>query len=220
MRTVLLMNPNTTRAMTEQMAAVAARCLPEGVAIETMTATVGLPVIASREAYEAAAHETVKMYGRSDRSHEAAIIGCFGDPGLEALRDVARAPVLGLAESSIREADALGEPFAILTMGNAWVDILNERVALAAPRMRFVGVFAGEGTGLDLSRRGAWAVEELDRLGRKAVAAGARTLILGGGALAGLTKSFGTNAQCIDCVEATIRAALRLMRNTAPTRLP
>jgi len=34
-------------------------------------------------------------------------------------------------------------------MGRAWVDILSERVALTTPRARFVGVFAGEGTGLD-----------------------------------------------------------------------
>lgn len=202
--------------MTEQMAAVAARCLPAGVTIATMTATVGVPVIASREAYATAASETVRMYERSDKPHEAVIIGCFGDPGLEALRGVARAPVLGLAESSILEADALGEPFAILTMGKAWVDILNERVALAAPRTRFVGVFAGEGTGLDVNRREAAVVEELNRLGRSAVADGARTLILGGAAFAGLTSRFGTNAHAIDCVEATIRAALTLMRDTAP----
>jgi allantoin racemase len=218
MRTVLLINPNTTLAMTEQMAAVAARCVPENVAIETMTATVGLPVIASREAYTTAASETVRMYERNDGRHEVIVIGCFGDPGLQALRDATRASVLGLAESSIREADALGEPFAILTMGEAWVDILNERVALAAPRTRFLGVFAGEGTGLDVRRREASAVEALDRLGRKAVAAGARTLILGGGAFAGLTGRFGTNAHYIDCVEATIRAALTLMRNIKTTQ--
>jgi allantoin racemase len=80
-------------------------------------------------------------------------IGCFGDPGLEALRGAAREPVYGLAESSIREADALDVPFAILTMGKAWVEMLNERVALAAVQTPFVGVFAGEGTGLDVARR-------------------------------------------------------------------
>ncbi len=66
MRTILLINPNTTLAMTEQMAAVAARCLPEGVTIATMTATVGMPVIASREAYASAASETARMYERYD----------------------------------------------------------------------------------------------------------------------------------------------------------
>jgi hypothetical protein len=60
-------------------------------------------------------------------------------------------------------------------------------------------------------------VEDLNRLGREAVAAGARTLILGGAAFAGLSSRFGRNAHAIDCVEATIRAALTLMRDPTPS---
>ncbi len=212
MRKLLLINPNTTVAMTERMAAAAARSLPDGVAIEALTATAGFPVIASREAYEAAASETLEIYQRAGGAHGAVIIGCFGDPGLEALRAAARAPVVGLAESSILEADRLGEPFAILTMGRAWIDILNERVALAAPRTPFVGVFAAEGTGLDVSRQDRDVVGELERLASRAVAAGARTLILGGAALAGMASRLSTNVQWVDCVEAAIRSALTRIR--------
>lgn len=212
MRTLLLINPNTTLAMTERMAAAAARSLPDGVAIEALTATAGVPVIASRQAYEVAASETLEIYRRANGAHAAVIIGCFGDPGLEALRASTRAPVLGLAESSILEADSLGEPFAILTMGKAWINILSERVALAAPRTPFVGVFAADGTGLDVARRKAEVVIELDRLAGAAVAAGAGTLILGGAALAGMANRLQTNVHCIDCVEATIRTALTVMR--------
>jgi allantoin racemase len=139
------------------------------------------------------------------------VIGCFGDPGLEALRALAREPVLGLAESSIREADALGEPFAILTLGRAWVEMLNERVALASVKSPFVGVFAGEGTGLDVSRREAAAIAELNRLAGAAVDAGARTLILGGAALTGTAERLGTGARLIDCVDAAVRSALAAM---------
>ena len=198
--------------MTERIAAAAARCLPDGIAIEALTATAGFPVIASRQAYEVAASEALEMYRRANGAHDAVIIGCFGDPGLEALRIAVRAPVLGLAKSSILEADRLGEPFAILTMGKAWVDILSERVALAAPRTPFVGVFAADGTGLDVARREAEIVIELDRLAGAAVAAGAGTLILGGAALSGMADRLRTNVHCIDCVEATIRSALTVLR--------
>ena len=101
-----LANVEATLAMTEQMAGVAARCLPEGVTIASMTATHGVPVIASREAYGAAASETVKMHERYDGRHEAVIIGCFGDPGLEALREAGRAPVLG-TQRCLRGGDPL-----------------------------------------------------------------------------------------------------------------
>jgi allantoin racemase len=194
--------------MTERMAAAAARCLPDGVAIEALTAAFGFPVIASRESYDAATHAALETYSRARGAYDAVVIGCFGDPGLEALRDAARLPVFGLAESSIREADALGEPFAILTIGKAWVDILNERAALAAVRTPFVGVFAAEGTGLDISGREAAVVGEMDRLASMAIAAGARTLILGGAALTGMADRLRADARLIDCVEATIRFAL------------
>ena len=166
-------------------------------------------MIASRATYAVAAETVLETYARARGPHGAVVIGCFGDPGLEALRALAREPVLGLAEASIREADALGEPFAILTMGRAWVEILNERVALASVQTPFVGVFAGEGTGLDVSRREAAAVAELNRLAGAAVAAGARTLILGGAALAGMAGRLKADARLIDCVDAAVRAALR-----------
>ena len=209
MRSLLLINPNTTVAMTEQMAAAAARRLPEGIALEALTAERGAPVIASRATYAVAAETVLETYARARGPHGAVVIGCFGDPGLEALRALAREPVFGLAEASIREADGLGEPFAILTMGRAWVEILNERVALASVQTPFVGVFAGEGTGLDVSRREAAALAELNRLAGAAVAAGARTLILGGAALAGMAGRLKTDARLIDCVDAAVRAALR-----------
>ena len=155
MRSLLIINPNTTAAMTEQMAAAAARLLPEGIALEALTAERGAPVIASRASYAVAAEAVLETYARARRPHCAVVIGCFGDPGLEALRALARQPVLGLAEASIREADALGEPFAILTMGRAWVEMLNERVALASVKTPFVGVFAAEGTGLDCQPPGS-----------------------------------------------------------------
>jgi allantoin racemase len=208
MRSLLLINPHTTVAMTDAMAAAAARLLPDGVALEALTADFGFPVIASRASYAVAARAVLETYARARGAYSAVIIGCFGDPGLEALRAQAREPVFGLAESSIREADALGEPFAILTMGKAWVDILNERVALASVGTPFVGVFAGEGTGLDVSRRQAAVIDELDGLARTAIAAGARTLILGGAALTGMAKSLSADARLIDCVEATVRTAL------------
>ena len=193
--------------MTRQMTEAAAHSLPKGVRVEGMTAAAGFPVIASRESYDFAAREVPEAYSRAAGPHDAVVIGCFGDPGLEALREIAREPVFGLAESSIREADALGEPFAILTMGQAWVGILEERVALAAPRSRFAGVFAGNGTGLDVQRREEAVFAELARLADEAVAAGARTLILGGGAFAGRAERLRTGARLIDCVEATMRAA-------------
>ena len=80
-RSLLLINPNTTVAMTEQMAAAARRRLPEGIALEALTAERGAPVIASRASYAVGAEAVLEVYGRARGPHGAVMIGCFGDPG-------------------------------------------------------------------------------------------------------------------------------------------
>jgi allantoin racemase len=47
---------------------------------------------------------------------DAAIIGCFGDPGLEAAREMVTMPVVGPCESSLLLAAGLGHKFSILTI--------------------------------------------------------------------------------------------------------
>ena len=55
---------------------------------------------------------------------DGVLIGCFGDPGLFALREVSGCPVTGLAEASFIRAAALG-PFAIVTGGERWKPMLQ-----------------------------------------------------------------------------------------------
>jgi allantoin racemase len=48
--------------------------------------------------------------------YDAAIIGCFGDPGLEAARELVTMPVVGPCESSMLLAAGLGHKFSVLTI--------------------------------------------------------------------------------------------------------
>lgn len=206
MRRLLLINPNTTAAMTERMTAAARRLLPDDVDIEARTASFGHKVIASRASYAIAAHAALDAYAGAGGAFDAIVIGCFGDPGLEALREVATAPVFALAECAIREADAVGAPYAILTLGRPWIAMLEERVLLARGRAPFVGVFAAEGNGLDASRDADAVAARLQELADEAVSVGARTLILGGAALAGFASKLKAEAGIIDGLEATMRS--------------
>jgi allantoin racemase len=46
---------------------------------------------------------------------DAVIIGCFGDPGVEAAREIASIPIIGLGETSLTIASMLGTSFGVLT---------------------------------------------------------------------------------------------------------
>ncbi|WP_309084897.1 aspartate/glutamate racemase family protein [Chelativorans sp.] len=60
---------------------------------------------------------TIELILKCERDgFDAAIIGCFGDPGLEAARELARIPVVGPCESSMLLAASLGHKFSILTI--------------------------------------------------------------------------------------------------------
>jgi allantoin racemase len=47
---------------------------------------------------------------------DAVIIGCFGDPGIEAARELASIPVIGPGESSLLLAASLGHRFSVVTI--------------------------------------------------------------------------------------------------------
>ncbi|KJK48466.1 hypothetical protein UK23_17020 [Lentzea aerocolonigenes] len=53
------------------------------------------------------------------------VVACFGDPGLDAARELARGPVVGIAEAAMRTAAYLGRGFTVVTTlsrtrGRAW----------------------------------------------------------------------------------------------------
>ena len=50
-----------------------------------------------------------------DPAPDAVVIACFGDPGLDAAREAADAPVLGIAEAAFHAASMLATGFSVVT---------------------------------------------------------------------------------------------------------
>ncbi len=204
-RRVLLINPNTTAAMTEAMAAQLHVHLGAHVQVQAVTAAFGHPVIASRVSYTVAVHTALDAYARATAGEgigrapfDAVILGCFGDPGLEALRELAPAPVIGLAEASFTAAAALGAPFAVLTLGPAWQAMLEERLALHPAGRLCREVRALDGTGLDMLADPGPCIAALDHAAAELASGGSETVVLGGAVLAGLAPRLETAVRFVD----------------------
>src|SRR6266567_729094 len=105
---LLLINSNTTEAITTLLVDAARRLVDPSVTVIGATARFGARYIASRTAYAIAGHAALDAYAEHGRGADAAIIACFGDPGLLALREIAPVPVVGMAEASCRLAAARG----------------------------------------------------------------------------------------------------------------
>jgi allantoin racemase len=73
--------------------------------------------------------ETVKKAIQAEKDgFEGVILGCFGDPGLEALREMVRIPVVGPGETAMHIAAMLGNSFSIVTVLESVIPSL-ERLA-------------------------------------------------------------------------------------------
>jgi allantoin racemase len=112
---LLLLNPNTTAGMTDRMFAAAQSAKAVGTMIVPVTATRGVPYIASRAEAQIGGAIALETLAEQHDGVYAAIIAAFGDPGLLGARELFDIPVVGLAEAAMLSACMLGRRFAIVT---------------------------------------------------------------------------------------------------------
>ncbi len=201
-RTLNVLNPNSTAAMTQAVLAQVRRHLPPGFSAQGHTAVDGPPVIDSRASFAAAARAVPAM-AQAAGPEDRLLLACFGDPGLEALR-VAAAPraVVGLAEAAVLQAVAARQRFAILTAGPDWVAMLGERVADFGAAAWLSGVYALPFNGLQLAAQPEAGRDALRTAAQAAARDGAQVLVLGGAAFAGLSGLVDTPLPLIDPIAA------------------
>lgn len=186
---LLLLNGNTDPSITERMAQGARRmCAHE---IIPLTARFGARYIASRAATAVAAHAVLDALaaeiGRDNpQGFDAAIIGCFGDPGLEAARECFPIPIIGMADSAIQAALRVAPRVSVLTGGAAWVPMLEEFFLLRGLGPERVRVAAIPPTGDMIAREPERAAGLLAETARGEIARGAGVILLGGAGLVGL----------------------------------
>ncbi|WP_198972501.1 aspartate/glutamate racemase family protein [Xylophilus sp. ASV27] len=218
MQDLLVLNPNTTDSITallRQHVAAALGC--DRATVHTATARFGAPYIACEASYAVAAHAALDCWARWQAQHAglrpgAVLIGCFGDPGLLALRESASVPVTGLAEAAFTEAAAHGR-FAIVTGGARWEPMLRRLAQALGFGPQLAGIHTVTPSGAELAADPDHARRLLARACRDAArATGAGAVILGGAGLAGMGAAIQplVGVPLIDSVAAGARQAALL----------
>ena len=183
----LVINPNTSGAVTDRVVAACRQAQP-GVHWEGATARFGAAYIADEVAYAKAAHAALDAWEAFHAGQDAVLLACFGDPGLLALRELARVPVIGLAQSSFEAAAQRGR-FAVVTGGHAWAPMLSRFARLHGLDAKLVGIHTIDWTGAQIAADPDGALDALVAAAQKGIDAGAQSILLGGAALTGLTPS-------------------------------
>lgn len=127
---LMVINPNTTSSMTQQMAESCKHLIGPDVQLSVVNPTEGVASIQGRADGIAAAYYTLRLIEKADKEGvDGFVIACFDDTGLQAAREVASGPVLGIGESAMYAASVLGCRFSILTSTQRSVHILEENAA-------------------------------------------------------------------------------------------
>lgn len=214
---LLLINPNTSTDITALVLENARNCAAPDTAFDPATARFGARYIGTRAAAAIAGHAALDAFATAFRAgrHDGVLLACFGDPGLEAVREVSPVPVTGMAEASMRVAVEMGGRVGILTGGLRWVPMLTEFIATLGLSGHLAGVRAIEATGAQIAAEPERAIAALASAANASVDEdGAEVVILGGAGLAGLVPRVQPYAKgrLLGSLEASVSYIERLVR--------
>lgn len=206
---LLLVNPNTSTAMTAGIAAAARAVAAPGTEVIAVQPSFG-PLSIEGHFDEAVAAAGVAEQMRHAPAHDAAVIACFGDPGLDAAREATSAPVLGIAEAAFHAASFLATGFSVVTTMQRTC-VIAERLVLRYGFERTCrGIHGTEIPVLALEACGEETVAQIERCARDALAhdrSGA--IVLGCAGMATLCQTLQQRLQVpvVDGVAAAVKFA-------------
>jgi allantoin racemase len=206
---IKVINPNTTQSMTEKIGAAARAVAAPGTTILAVSPSMGPASI------EGHYDEAVSVLGVLDevRRGEAEgcdgyVIACFGDPGLLAAREIARGPVLGIAEAAMHAASMVGTGFSIVTTLARTVGIARHLVAAYGMSGQCRNIRATDLPVLDLERPDSSASAAILEECRRAVREDrADAIVLGCAGMADLARRIGDalGVPVVDGVTAAVK---------------
>jgi allantoin racemase len=217
MRSLILINPNTSQATTTMMVGIAEQEAGPDASIAGMTVTSGAPLITDEMALAHAAEAVAALLSAlRERRPDGVIVSAFGDPGLEHLRQSIDCPVTGIAEAAMAEAaeDEAGQPrrFAVVTTTPQLADSIAARAERYGHGRLFTGVRLTPGDPASLMANQQAVTEALALACKAAIEVdGAQALVIGGGPLALAARALRPRfaAAIIEPIPAAVRLALR-----------
>jgi len=214
MARILVVNSNTTESVTARIHAAALLAAGPGITVRSVTAPFGLPLIVSRADWLVAGPATLAALAAARGEYDAAVIACFGDPGLDAAKELLDVPVLGISEAAFHAACMLGRRFGVVSFTAALQPMFEECLDHHGLRGRCAGFRMGPAFTGDPGRVAEERRDLLLELVRASIERdGAECVILAGGPLAGVAATLQpeVSVPLVDGVVAGVRLAAGLV---------
>jgi len=118
---IYVINPNSTQAVTDAFdQALDALRLDDGPEIRALTLKEGPPGVETQIHADSVTLPLVQLVKELDAAHGdqvgAYVIACFSDPGIHAVREATKRPVLGISECGIMTAMTLGQNIGVVAI--------------------------------------------------------------------------------------------------------
>lgn len=213
---IFLINPNATASMTENVAASARQVAHADTLILAGTGRDGAPP--SIEGFSDEAHAVPAMLaqirGAEAGGAQATVIACFDDPGLDAAREVAAGPVLGICQAGVQAAMVLAKRFSIITTLPRSVPVIEDLVQRYGADRHCRRVRAIDLPVLALEGDSQHAFDRLSaEIGRARDEDGAEAVVLGCAGMSEMTGALSraTGVLVIDGVTVAVKMAEALV---------
>ncbi|MDD7928417.1 aspartate/glutamate racemase family protein [Microbacterium thalli] len=213
---ITLINPNTSRAMTAKIAAAAREVAGPGVEIAAVCPETGPAAIESHvdEAFAAVAIVRLIEDDIAAGGSDAYVIACFGDPGVDAARELVDVPVIGIAEAAMHVATLSGRHFAVVTTLSRTLGRARDLLARYGMGRACVSLVGSGIPVLELEDTASTSYERIAALAADEVTAGADVIVLGCAGMTDLCHALTARVgvPVIDGVGAAVGLAATMVR--------
>ncbi|WP_088892041.1 aspartate/glutamate racemase family protein [Leptolyngbya ohadii] len=146
----------------------------------------------------------------SDDAIDAFVIACWGDPGVEAAREITAKPVIGIAEASMYVANMVAARWGVVTTMHRALDMIEKTIHRAGFSHRCVSIRTTGISVLETETARQQTIDALEAAGRLAITEDkAEALCLGCAGMSGLDKELEQRLgiPMIDAVSAAVKMA-------------
>ncbi|MDV3350314.1 aspartate/glutamate racemase family protein [Leptolyngbyaceae cyanobacterium CCMR0082] len=149
-----------------------------------------------------------------DTSSDAFILACWGDPGIEAAREITSKPVVGIAEASLYMANMLAAKWSVVTTLHRVRDMVEKTIQKTGLTARCASVRTTKLSVLDTEQDRTATLDILIKASQLAIQQdGAEAICLGCAGMSGLEKQLEARlgVPVIDAVAAAVKMAESLV---------
>lgn len=146
----------------------------------------------------------------SNDEYDAFVIACWGDPGIEAARELTRKPVIGIAEASMYVANMIAARWGVVTTQHRSLDMIEKTIHKAGFSHRCVSIRTTGLSVVETETARQATIAALEHVGRVAIEEDkVEALCLGCAGMSGLDKELEQRLHLpvIDAVAAAVKMA-------------